>query len=494
MQRSGFFSDFLINQLSSESDSRSEIGDDGFSKYNTTLLKNNIAPLGSCTASSLHNEDFSELIHKLRGLREDDLFSINILAKLWADVRRDFLETLQIDGEENSVVFVPSGTDSETLISSVINYNDGNDVLNNIVVAPLEVGSGTLLACGGKAFSEKSPDGSVWKIGDEIINSVSEKTNVHGIELRSSKGKIPPMPQLEGEIDEIIQISIANKSSVCVHVVAGSKTGAHAPSNSYISQIENLNYPSLHIIIDAAQGRFSRTGVRKSLQAGRIVTITGSKFFGAPPFCGAVIFPRFKYPKVEWKDEYSPLFNQMCFENMIPDARYEVRNGLLLRWMIGVSNMRKYYSTDPKMRLKVLKWFEKDGIEAIKSNHSLHYLDPQFFSPDERNRLLATNKTIHTFQVSQNGKNLRMEKLKKIHSNLVNKNLRNGSCIGQPVLLARSSGDSALRIALGSRMIVDTINDIIESNSEVEARKKLYSLVSKTCLGISQIAREMHEN
>lgn len=493
MEGSKSFSDYLIKQLSSETDSRSETSDDGFSKYNVTLLKNNIVPLGSCTASSLHNDDFSELILKLQDATEEDLSSINFLTKLWGEVREEFLEILQIDNEENTIVFVPSGTDSETLISSVINSNDGNDILNNIVVAPLEVGSGTILACGGKAFSEKSPDGSYWKIGQAIVNSVSQKTKVHTIELRSSKGRFPPMSQLEREIEEIIRTSVSDESSVCVHVVAGSKTGAHAPSNAFISVIENMNYSNLHVIVDAAQGRFSRTGVRKSLKAGRIVTVTGSKFFGAPPFCGAVIFPKFKYPKIEWKDEFSPLFNQMCFENRTPDSSYEIRNGLLLRWMIGVSNMRNYYSTDPRMRLKVLKWFESDGVEAIESFNSLHYLDPQFFSPDERNRLLATNKTIHTFQVSHDGKNMGMEKLKKIHSDLVNKNMRNGIHIGQPVLLSRSSGDSGLRIALGSRLIVDTINDIIGGTSEAEARKKLHSLVSKACWEISMIVREMYE-
>ena len=68
------------------------------------------------------------------------------------------------------------------------------------------------------------------------------------------------------------------------------------------------------------------------------------------------------------------------FEHHVPNQSYNVRNGVLLRWIIGISNMKTYYSTDPKMRLKVLKWFEEDGVKAINENRSLRYIEPQFFS------------------------------------------------------------------------------------------------------------------
>ena len=486
--------DCLIRQLSSEADCRSKLSTDRFTKYNTTLMNNEIAPLGTCTASSLHSDDMADLLMRLEGLSDNDLFSIDTLSKLWKDVRDDFCNVLGLDKQKHNVVFVPSGTDSESLISSVILEKDGSEKLDNVVVAPLEVGSGTELACGGRAFSEISPDGSSWEIGDSIIPSVSKKTSVHGIEVRSSSGSIPPMSQLENDIEKIMNNSILFNSSISVHIVAGSKTGVHAPSIGFIQKIEGMNYPKLHVLVDAAQGRFSRTGVLRSLDAGRIVTITGSKFFGAPPFCGAVIFPKSRYPEIRWKDDYGPLFNQMCFENHTPNQTYTARNGVLLRWMIAISNMKKYYSTDPKMRLKVLKWFEEDGVSAIKENKSLRYIEPQFFSPDEKNRLLATNKTIHTFQVSTNERNLGMEELRIIHSRLINKNDMSGKSIGQPVLLSRSNEETGLRIALGSRIIVDTINNIVSRSSEASAREELFKLISETCSEISQLARDFDEN
>ena len=146
------------------------------------------------------------------------------------------------------------------------------------------------------------------------------------------------------------------------------------------------------------------------------------------------------------------------------------------------------------MRLKVLKWFEEDGVSAIKENKSLRYIEPQFFSPDEKNRLLATNKTIHTFQVSTNERNLGMEELRIIHSRLINKNDMSGKSIGQPVLLSRSNEETGLRIALGSRIIVDTINNIVSRSSEASAREELFKLISETCSEISQLARDFDEN
>lgn len=481
-------SDFLVSQLATESDCRSLIGHDGFTKYNSTLKKNRIVPLGSCTASSLHNEDFEDLVKKLKDFDEDDLTSIETQRELWDGVRQDFVRILNINKDENWVVFVPSGTDAEALISSVILKSDGSDRLNNVVVAPLEVGSGTSFACGGKAFSEHSPDGSRWSIGDDIIPEISQKTVVYGVELRSSKGDISPMALLEGEINGIFRNSVEQHQSVAVHIVAGSKTGAHAPSSDFISRIEDVGYPRLHIIVDAAQGRFSRKGVNRSLKAGRIVSITGSKFFGAPPFCGAVIFPKSKYSNVMWSEEYSPLFNPMGFEISSPNLELDPRNGVLLRWMIGVSNMNKYYSTDPAYRLKVLKWFENDAVQIINGFESLHYMEPQFFSPDEENRLLATNKTIHTFQVSVGGTKLGYDELKSIHASLIDRNRFEGISLGQPVLLSSESGKSALRIALGSRLIVDTIKEIESEGSESSGRETLRLLVKNACQRIVQIA------
>ena len=115
-------------------------------------------------------------------------------------------------------------------------------------------------------------------------------------------------------------------------------------------------------------------------------------------------------------------------------------------------------------------------------------------SPDEKNRLLATNKTIYTFQVSSNGRNLGMKELKIIHSRLIDKNNMSGKSIGQPVLLSRSTEESGLRIALGSKLIVDTINSISSGLNESSAREGLFALLSETCSEISRIAEDFDEN
>ena len=152
--------------------------------------------------------------------------------------------------------------------------------------------------------------------------------------------------------------------------------------------------------------------------------------------------------------------------------------------------MQKYYSTSPKHRLSVLKWFEEDAIEIIKSNHHLNYVEPQYFSPDEKNRLLATNKTIHTFRIEKDGIFLPIEYLREIHNKLVlSKPV--GFHLGQPVTLSSKSGESGLRIALGSRLIIDSIRTIEEKNGGIEmAREKLTSIISSACNRIEELANE----
>ena len=45
-------------------------------------------------------------------------------------------------------------------------------------------------------------------------------------------------------------------------------------------------------------------------------------------------------------------------------------------------NMKKYYSSDKKMRLNVLKWFEEDGVTPNKAKKYLMYIEPQILSTD----------------------------------------------------------------------------------------------------------------
>ena len=66
-----------------------------------------------------------------------------------------------------------------------------------------------------------------------------------------------------------------------------------------------------------------------------------------------------------------------------------------------------------------------------------------------------------------------------------------GFHLGQPVTLSSESGEAGLRIALGSRLIIDSIRTIEEKNGGIEmAREKLTSIISSACNRIEELANE----
>ena len=127
------------------------------------------------------------------------------------------------------------------------------------------------------------------------------------------------------------------------------------------------------------------------------------------------------------------------------------------------------------------KGLAKDGIRIIQSAPYLKYVEPQHFTPDEKNRLLATNKTIHTFKVEKNNSFLDISELKKMHRDLVFCQ-PTGFHLGQPVSLSRDSEEAGLRIALGSKLIVEFGKILQQQNRGIgDARNYLTKLISSAC-------------
>ena len=64
------------------------------------------------------------------------------------------------------------------------------------------------------------------------------------------------------------------------------------PSEALCLALQADHPAPVRVVVDASQGRCSRQTVKRWLSHGWAVILTGSKFFGAPPFCGAVLLPQ----------------------------------------------------------------------------------------------------------------------------------------------------------------------------------------------------------
>ena len=89
------------------------------------------------------------------------------------------------------------------------------------------------------------------------------------------------------EMDDFVLNSISKGSYPIVHGVFGGKTGLR--DNKMPSSLES-GEKSLGVV-DACQGRFSQAEMKEWLDQDSLVLFTASKFYQAPPFCGAVIVP-----------------------------------------------------------------------------------------------------------------------------------------------------------------------------------------------------------
>ena len=107
--------------------------------------------------------------------------------------------------------------------------------------------------------------------------------------LRDAQGRVLAQAAVDGQVFEI-----ATRHAhlpLLLHHVACSKTGLSAPPEAACLAIQRGHPAGARVVVDASQGRCSEHDVRRWLGYGWAVMLTGSKFLGAPPFCGATLLP-----------------------------------------------------------------------------------------------------------------------------------------------------------------------------------------------------------
>lgn len=257
----------------------------GRTRYRTGLEPLPGPSWSSCTANPISRRGYAAAI---------DALSIPF-PKRHRQVRdriRDFL-----DAHRANVILTASGTDSQLVATAVARPDRA------VLVAPNETGSGSQLAAAGRRFSGQVPSGRRVEKGEPLVPVEVVEVKVRdGVFLRSAQC-------VEAEI------AAAISERTLIHVVDGSKTGLRVPSANFAA---TLGQP---VLVDAAQGRYA---VRTHLDRGWMVSFTGSKFWGGPPFSGALLVP------------YAP-------PDLIAVRDYTaVTPGLLFRWEAALAEMEAW--------------------------------------------------------------------------------------------------------------------------------------------------------
>jgi hypothetical protein len=456
-------------------DSRLPVVAEGLSRYGCSPWPRNVLPFGSCSASSISERGFfaaqhaqSELLgaHDMQAAGEEAC----------RQIRRRLRHLLQLP-QGVAIALAPSGTDAE-LLALALAAGGGRRRVVNIVMGPSEIGTGSPLAAAGRHFDACLPNGDSANVGESVDWELAARVETLDVDLRRADGTM----REESDIDDVVSAAVTRAAAagkaVLLHVVSHGKTGMHAPSLGCVERLRRL-HPDLMVVVDAAQGRFSRRGLSRVLSHGYPTLVTGSKFFGGPPFSGALLVPPAFSPARRGLDRLPAGFRGYFTAAEMPTSWQEIRRslprgpnyGLVLRWSAALAEMQAYYDAPPEARLHVLRWFEYATPRLLAASPAL---TPLPVSPPIESatfeRLLESKTTVFAFQVRPPGHARHLDKSQLLALCMqLNTDVsaawptidpalaRRTFHVGQPVELGEAG--HALRVALGGTMIVDVCRD-----------------------------------
>ncbi|SHH61831.1 hypothetical protein SAMN05444169_8385 [Bradyrhizobium erythrophlei] len=381
------------------------------------------------------------------------------------------------------VVFSPSGTDSQ-LQALFLTRAVLGPALTTVIVAADQTGSGTGDTARGRHFSTATASGSRVRKGEPVAGLAHSVTSV-ALPLFDATGHCRPQADSDSRVLSAVEKSLADGSGVLLQIMDSSKLGWRAPSEQCLDEIRRRWPDRVQIVVDACQMRLGRPRLRKYLDRGCIVIVTGSKFFTGPAFSGALLVPAGFSGVLDAVPRIAPGLYEYSSRGDWPSswpalrARFPVRAnfGQWLRWEAALAEIRSYYSVPDEFRSLALTTFGQGVKQIIASSRSLHLLPPQ-------ETLQATPQdggvddeelaqpTIFPFVIRHEGRALSLADCRKIHRALsrnagdaiaVNESGREQQIaaqpclVGQPVALGEATAHpvAALRICAGARLVTE---------------------------------------
>lgn len=434
----------LIQVIVEGGDERTELDpDSGTNKYGLNPVDYaGLLNRGSCTGSPLN--PFSE--KAVRKLIEEDLPTKGF--SVLRDEHELRLKALLNYPEEDKfdIFWAPSGSDLIYLPFLFAQLLYPRRPLLHMLTCPEELGSGTKIGASGQYFMEFNQFGEAMPKGALLDPDLDLKV-VH-YAARSKSGLI------NNHRDDIKQTIRQHPGHAKIgSLVIGSKSGIEN-NVDVINEIEE----DMLWVVDLCQFRNSKRLINKLLDRNCMIMLTGSKFYQAPPFCGAMLIPRALTDRLQEPrnmpdlSPYRRLFSRYDVPKSLPRLRQAMRpfenTGLLARWEAGIAEMEAFHRIPREDRNQLVKDWNTLISREINQR-------PDFFElmPNQD----QTNNSIISFRVKQNGEFLNNGRLRDFFLHLVTGRYPgyftggyDRIFIGQPV----NYGDrSFIRVALGANNI-----------------------------------------
>ncbi len=440
------------------------------------------AAFGSCTASSPTYRAFdaaTQLKYRLIEAALADHLDDAVQAETRM-IRATILAALGVVADGGvEVIMTPSGTDAEIVALTIARA--AGAPIRSIVVAPTEIGRGSVHAAAGRHFSDTLPSGRSTHDGDEVDDLDSTQVCLAEIPVRDRDGVLLSAEAVEDRID--LELT-ASPDRVLLHVLEGSKTGIRLPRADAVARWQAREGDRLDVVVDAAQMRINQSTVVSHLEAGRMIFVTGSKFFCGPPFSGALLIPRALADRVRNAPHFPDGLGDYLTRADVPEtlgplrdaARAGVNFGLLARWAAALAEMRSFHNASPEIRDEVLRILVAGLRRIVTTAPNVEIVESPYTQiPADDQRGLDDLPTIFTFLVRHpRGGYLSFDQAKVAHRVLAqdarelldvdgesNPLASRSYQLGQPVKIAQV-GDTwiaGLRFAIGATTISQVVFD-----------------------------------
>jgi hypothetical protein len=377
------------------------------------------------------------------------------------------------------VVFSPSGTDAQLQALLLARARLG-PALTTVIVAADQTGSGTSNTARGHHFSAATANGIRVTKGEPIAGLASSVTSV-ALGLLGATGNFRSQAEMDSLVLGAVEKSVANGTNVLLQIMDSSKLGWRTPSDQCLDQISRRWPGQVQIVVDACQMRLGRPRLRKYLDRGYLVLVTGSKFFTGPPFSGALLVPAGLAQTFDTMPEIASglrdYFSRSDWPKNWPTlrSRFPVRFnfGQWLRWEAALEEIRAYYDVPDEFRRSALTAFGDGVKKIIESSPSLRLLLAQ-----QRNEACGgddeelAQTTIFPFLIRRDDRVFSLHDCRKIYRALADAapntdaageggreaEIATRIClVGQPVALGDVERHpiAALRICAGARLVTE---------------------------------------
>jgi hypothetical protein len=407
------------------------------------------------------------------------------------------------------VVFSASGTDAQLQALFLARTLLGPS-LTTIVVAADQTGSGTAFTSRGLHFGDSTSNGIQVRRGEPICGQAGAVPCV-SLPLRGENGDIRSGPEYDALVIEATERAIAAGNNVLLQVMDSSKLGWRLPSDQCVLDIMARWPGRIQVVVDACQMRSSRKRIAAYLDRGYLVLLTGSKFFGGPPFSGALLVPASLGHAIDATVPIVPELRDYCTRADWPmrwpalRAQFSGRPnfGLWLRWEAALEEMRAYYAVPESFRRTALAVLGQGMARLIAASPSLRLLpyprDPIDPELDSDELLLPT---IFPFTIEQDGRSLSPDRVKAVQQVLAG-DIRDSMfgadpeiaaqsyLLGQPVGWLTPDGQSvaALRVCISARHVTECW-----SASSETAGRNLHRVLDRVTTVIEKLDARLYFN